>query len=284
MCIYVSHYQPGSTGGGVIKINASGLVQNDGVIDVSAGSAVYPGTGGGSGGSIFIQTKLFTGKGKLLATGGAVVNASFKDAGGGGGGQISVSYETSRYNGIFKTHGGFSRTEPGGPGPVYLAENDTNVAVIIDNNGYRTANLYISDFQDVSQDGGRAWLFIDYSKTFIIDRMVLKGGGHLALRHKGKCSCVGCDCAITLTVNHLEGDYGGMLHVGVGQKLYIKSAPTQFPSSFRIYKRGFFHVPPVMFLKNLYYPQISVEGIISGLTDWHIGKGTLVTVKDGVRP
>ncbi|KAK3724602.1 hypothetical protein QZH41_005193 [Actinostola sp. cb2023] len=249
---------PGSTGGGVVKINASGLVQNDGVLDVSAGSALHPGAGGGSGGSILIQCKLFTGKGKILAVGGAVVNAG--DAGGGGGGQVSIGYESTRFSGIYKTHGGFSRTQPGGPGPVYLAENNTNISVIIDNNGYRATQLYISDYQDISQDGGRAWLLVDYNKEFVIDRMVLKGGGHLALRHKGKCSCVGCDCTITLVVNRLEGDYGGMIHVGVGQKLYINSAPTQFPSSFRIYNRGFFHVPPVMLLKDLYYPQISVEG------------------------
>lgn len=257
-------------------------MQNDGVIDVSAGTALNPGTGGGSGGSIYIHCKLFTGKGKLLATGGSVAKSSSKDAGGGGGGQISINYESSRYNGVYKTHGGFSRTEPGGPGPVYLAENDTQVTVIIDNNGYRTKNTYISDYQDISQDGGRAWLFVDYSKEFVIDRMVLKGGGHLALRHKGKCTCKGCDCSITLTVNHLEGDYGGMLHVGIGQKLYINSAPTQFPSSFRIYPKGFFHVPPSMLLKNLYYPYISVEGTISGLTDWYIGKGTVVSIASGV--
>lgn len=218
-----------------------------------------------------------------MAVGGAVVNAVFGDAGGGGGGQVSISYESSRFSGIYKTHGGNSGTEPGGPGPVYLSENNTYKSVIVDNNGYRTSNLYISDYQDISKDGGRAWLFVDHNKKFVIDRMVLKGGGHLALRHNTKCSCVGCDCAITLIVNHLEGDYGGMLHVGVGQKLYINSAPTQFPSSFRIYDRGFFHVPPRMLLKDLYYPQISVEGIISGLTDWNIGRGTVVTIRSGVR-
>lgn len=251
-------------------------------MDVSAGSTINPGTGGGSGGSIFIQCKQFTGKGQLLAVGGAVVSATFGDAGGGGGGQVSVSYESSRFNGVFKTHGGFSKTEPGGPGPVYLAENNTNDVVILDNNGYRTSNLYISDYQNISKDGGRAWLFVNYNKEFVIDRMVLKGGAHLALRPKGKCECLGCHCAISLIVNHLEGDSGGMLHIGVGQKLFINSAPIQFPSSFRIYKQGFFHVPPVMLLKDLYYPQISVEGVISGLTDWHIGRGTTVTIRDGV--
>lgn len=243
--------------------------------------SVHPAAGGGSGGSVFIQCKMFTGKGKVLAVGGSVAHGEV--AGGGGGGQVSVSYESSRFSGVYKTHGGYSKGESGGPGSVYLSENNTNVVVIIDNNGYRTANLYISDFQDVSQDGGRAWLFVDYRKKFIIDRMVLKGGGHLALRHKETCSCSGCECAISLVINHLEGDYGGMLHIGVGQKLYINSAPTQFPSSFRIYKQGFFHVPPVMLLKDLYYPQISVEGVISGLTDWRIGPGTVVTIKPGVR-
>lgn len=251
-------------------------------MDVSASSSVYPGTGGGSGGSIFIKCKTFTGKGKLLASGGAVARASFGDAGGGGGGQISVTYESTRFRGVFKAHGGFSRTEPGGAGPVYLLENSTNSVLILDNNGYRTADLYISNYQDISEDGGRAWLFIDYNKEFLIDQMIIMGGAHLAIRPKGSCGCVGCDCSISLIVNHLKGDFGGMIHIGVEQKLFINSAPTQFPSSFRIYKQGFFHVPPVMLLKDLYYPQISVEGTISGLTEWHIGRGTTVTIEDGV--
>lgn len=275
-------FQPGSNGGGVVIVKATGVVQNDGAIDVSAASATYPGVGGGSGGSVYIYCKLFSGKGKFLATGGAVATASFGDAGGGGGGQISINYNSTRFGGVFKTHGGYSKTEPGGPGPVYLAKNGTHSTVIIDNNGYRTSNLYISDYQDISQDGGRAWLLVDNDEDFIIDHMILKGGGHLALRRTGKCACSGCVCSISLVINHLEGDLGGFLHIGVGQKLYIKSASTQFPASFRIYDKGFFHVPPIMLLKDLYYPQISIEGEISGLTDWYIGRGTTVTINNGV--
>lgn len=47
----------------MIFIKASGLVQNDGLIDVSAAPAIFEGTGGGSGGSIYIECDLFTGKG-----------------------------------------------------------------------------------------------------------------------------------------------------------------------------------------------------------------------------
>jgi hypothetical protein len=68
-CIYL--FQPGSAGGGVIIIKSTGDVQNDGLIDVSAASAPFQGTGGGSGGSIYINCKLFTGKGILFATQGA---------------------------------------------------------------------------------------------------------------------------------------------------------------------------------------------------------------------
>lgn len=38
-------------------------MQNDGLIDVSAARAIYQGTGGGSGGSIYIECDLLTGKG-----------------------------------------------------------------------------------------------------------------------------------------------------------------------------------------------------------------------------
>lgn len=46
-------------------IMSVGTVQNDGLIDVSAASASFEGTGGGSGGSIYIRCNLFTGKGTL---------------------------------------------------------------------------------------------------------------------------------------------------------------------------------------------------------------------------
>jgi hypothetical protein len=116
--------------------------------------------------------------GQFLAKGGEVAKAiNVSDGGGGGGGQIAIHYESSRFSGAFKSHGGFSRTQPGGPGQVFLAKNRTYRTLIIDNNGYRTDQLFISDYRDISNDGGRAWIFLEYLKEFTVEHMILKGGG-----------------------------------------------------------------------------------------------------------
>lgn len=88
---------------------------------------------------------------------------------------------------------------------------------------------------------------------------------------------------ITLNVGRLDGDSGGMLHIGKSQRLIIQSAPTEFPSSFRVYEHGYFQVPPVMLLRNLYYPKITIEGAIKDLNELSIGKGTQLEIAENVR-
>lgn len=106
--------------------------------------------------------------------------------------------------------------------------------------------------------------------------------GHVAMRHVGDCPCVLCECFITLNVGRLDGDSGGMIHVGKSQRLIVNSAPSQFPVSFKVYEQGFFHVPPKMLLRNLYYPIITLEGTLSGLNELSIGKGTVLEVTEQV--
>ena len=237
----------------------------DGTLDASANIAVSQGTGGGSGGSIFIQSTLFLGKGKIVADGGEVVHSSLGDAGGGSGGRIAAHYESTRFTGQFSAHGGASRSEAGGPGTVYLARNATHRTMIIDNNGYRATKLYISNYRDLSNDGGRAWILAEYLDQFTIDLLHLRGGGHLAIHHLKP--------TFTLNVERLEGDLGGLIHVSKNNWVYINNAPRLFPSSFHIYNEGFLHLPRDVLLKDLFYPRISLEGMIHGMDNLTIGGG-----------
>lgn len=233
---------------------------------MSAERAVNPGTGGGSGGSVLIQSTLFLGKGKIMADGGEVAPASFGDAGGGAGGRIAVHYESTRFGGAFSAHGGASRSEAGGPGTVFLAKNSTHKTMIIDNNGYRATKPYISDYRDISNDGGRAWLLAGFMGEFTINLLQLRGGSHFAIYHLN-------NFAFTLNVERLEGDLGGMIHVSGRDRVYINYAPRLFPSGFHVYKGGFIHLPRDVLLKDLFYPRISLEGMISGMDNLTIGGG-----------
>lgn len=237
----------------------------DGQVDASANTAVNQGTGGGSGGSIYIQSTLFLGKGKIVADGGQVANASLPYAGGGGGGRIAAHYESTRFSGQFSAHGGASRSEAGGPGTVYLARNMTHKTMIIDNNGYRATKLYISNYRDISNDGGRAWILAEYLDEFTIDLLQLRGGSHLAIYHLKP--------TFTLNIERLEGDLGGLIHISKNNRVYINTAPRLFPSSFHIYNYGFLHLPRDVLLKDLFYPRISLEGMIHGMDNLTIGGG-----------
>ena len=146
--------------------------------------------------------------------------------------------------------------------------------MIIDNNGYRAAKLYISDYRDISNDGGRAWLLAEHMDEFTINLLQLRGGSHFAIYHLKP--------TFTLNVQRLEGDLGGLIHVSKKNRVYINDAPRLFPSSFHIYYEGFLHLPSDVFLKNLFYPRISLEGLISGMDNLTIGGGTEFVVTEQV--
>ena len=259
-----------------MKISAAHIVQVDGVLDVSAAPTSNEGAGGGSGGSVLLHAKLFLGKGNIKANGGATMASSVRSGGGGAGGRIAVHYEASRFGGVFSAHGGLSGSESGGPGTLYLAENATHRTVIINNNGYRTTKAYISDYSDLSEDGGRAWMDLGTRASFTVDQLLLRGGGHLAFRSLLP--------TFTLNIQRLDGDLGGMLHVSKGNRVYVRSAPTHFPASFNVYDLGFLLLPVNVLLKDLYYPRIAIEGAIGGMDNLVIGGGSELVSTEKVLP
>ncbi len=109
------HNTYGGPGGGAIKINISGILTNNGIISTNAGNAIFSGygipqgSGGGSGGSIWIITNTINGNGSIQSNGGAATtgaNCSNCYGGGGSGGRISINFSTSNYAGAIKAMGG----------------------------------------------------------------------------------------------------------------------------------------------------------------------------------
>ncbi len=88
----------GVNGGGAVCLLVSGVFALDGAVTANG---VQPGTyysrwGGGSGGSILVQTYRLTGSGQLTARG---ANGC-QQSGGGGGGRIAVYYKESTFSGM----------------------------------------------------------------------------------------------------------------------------------------------------------------------------------------
>lgn len=106
-------------------------------------------SGGGSGGSIWINCVYFNGRGHLSTNGGD----GNEQGGGGAGGRITVNYQegsfhsdqTSAYGGAGGAGGAAGGTwEPGGAGVVYLyGMRPLNKNLRIDNGG--KASHYVSN-------------------------------------------------------------------------------------------------------------------------------------------
>jgi hypothetical protein len=95
----------GGPGGGVIRIQAAGRIQINGVLTANGtagGSFAGREGGGGAGGSILLIGQTFTGtNGSITANGGmAYANATNTGAGGGGGGRIALYYDAAAQAGV----------------------------------------------------------------------------------------------------------------------------------------------------------------------------------------
>jgi hypothetical protein len=110
----------GGAGGGAVKVTVGRMLTLDGIMR-SNGKAGDFDSGGGSGGSIWIDAETFAGNGMITANGGAGNNA----AGGGGGGRIAVYFETNLFTGTMSAVGG-AGSIGGGAGTVYTKAADNS--------------------------------------------------------------------------------------------------------------------------------------------------------------
>jgi hypothetical protein len=106
----------GSSGGGAIKINATG-VTIDGTISADGEKGVSGRSGGGAGGSIWIVADCLAGRGSISANGGSC-HTRWSNGGGGGGGRIRLDIITNRYIGTTGVAGGYGRPNDGEDGTL----------------------------------------------------------------------------------------------------------------------------------------------------------------------
>lgn len=118
---------PGWPGGSAIQLVVSNTLSVNGVISTNGGSGCAR-AGGGSGGSVLIQTATLTGAGTVRANGGADNGCG---GGSGAGGRIAIFAANSTYTGSYSAQGG-TGYQTAGQGTVYLDSIDlTNSTVSI---------------------------------------------------------------------------------------------------------------------------------------------------------
>lgn len=79
-----------SAGGGVVHIDVATTLTVDGAVRANG---AYGTAGGGAGGSIFVNTSVLAGNGKIEAKGGNGESCCGYGAAGGGGGRVAIQYE-----------------------------------------------------------------------------------------------------------------------------------------------------------------------------------------------
>ncbi|MCP4591612.1 MAG: hypothetical protein GY842_12800, partial [bacterium] len=168
----------------------SDTLRVEGVISAGGADATSY-SGGGAGGSIWIETGVITGTGVVRADGGVAASGFNNQGGGGAGGRIAIYFDDDRFTssgGEFLARGG-AGWQYGGAGTVYLFDRQKSVAgsLLVDNGG---------------QDGSTAEII---TGTWAMDQITMTGYGHLTV--------IGDSSVLTVTGSLLGGDGSSNLRV-----------------------------------------------------------------------
>ena len=127
---------PGGSGGGAVRLIVHGALQVDGRL-TSNGQPVW-GSGGGSGGSIYLTVGTLSGSGTISAYGGDSHNHNNVNYGGsGGGGRIAICYGVISFGGSLSARGGYSDNYGwAGAGTLYTRQSSQLYGdLVVDNAG-----------------------------------------------------------------------------------------------------------------------------------------------------
>lgn len=258
----------GGKGGGKIHINAGYKVYNDGEVSVNGSSSVY---GGGSGGSIWIETYSYDGYGTYSACGGD----SSGVYGAGSAGRIAVISKTEmKFTGTYPAFGGTADTpiNTAAAGTVYLEDVRKDVAyrrLMLDNAG-RFVEKY-STIEEVFQS------------EFYFDELHLMNQATLHVRDTGT--------SIFVDIRLLAGDRNGLLHIHKNQR-YIAEYEAGIRQAFTsgvnliVDEGGEIILPSISYIYGVgirmtNYPEtrsVQMYGRITGVANLILGFETLVYI------
>lgn len=227
-----------SPGGGVIKITTTALYL-DGNIECKGGLDEKENYGGGSGGSIYINTTFFTGEGVIDASGGP----GHDFGGGGSGGRIAVYYHSSSFTGRISAYGGNSSHEAGAAGTIYQHNYDKNLRYLWVSNNNRKPLTTVIDFANLPTDNARTWLPSLINNNYHFDELVLSDGSHLVLESSLNFQTVTVGKLRGFTNKDINSEITGYLHVGTQQNVEIRKSDDILPVHVHVYEGGNLGLP-----------------------------------------
>ncbi|PIK33353.1 hypothetical protein BSL78_29826 [Apostichopus japonicus] len=294
----------GGAGAGMLFLETFDTLALDGTIEATGGFSRSPNSGGGSGGSIWIQAEYFDGDGTLDIGGGS------GDGGGGGGagGFAAIYYTYNHYSGDFFTAGGLSSYEPGGSGTVYLHQlqaingtqlldatspegrihHESNVTSPLTNRTLymnsrgrmpRVALQNLTDYyEDVSNVGAMTWLEPSEVAPIVRERNTPSHyyEDHIIIDelHVYGGAEIGFvrpsqpRDELNIRLGTITGDYTARMMVGFNQTLYVSKA--HFPLNVDIYRGGQSSLYGELDIKKITF---NVEGVLTNVWNMTITQG-----------
>ena len=254
----------GGMGGGYIKIETDYFML-DGILRAS-GEDSFVG-GGGSGGSIYLESKEVIGYGLMEVNGGSV-NCS--ECGGGSGGYIGVDMDTDSYVGSYSASGGTSPAANGngGPGSIYTVSNTNGEKLIVDNkNGQK--DYYMTLEEKV----------IDIEFT-VVD---LYNYAKLQLKKDG--------VERYLQINKINGDGTGLLRIQANQTGTLERVVSKTGSkmdsklniNLELHKGGEFFLSETTLVLGLADTALDLDGTVRGVSNLYLGTGRHMRVGENAR-
>lgn len=303
--MYGSAGGDGSTpGGGVLHIEANKVVL-DGNIEASGASGKKgSSTGGGSGGSILIESQFMEGTGSVLANGG---DGGTNGGGGGSGGRIAIFFKQFDFTGTASVFGGDSSVEAGAAGTIYKEDISKKYKIlVISNKGRKPLDSDIQSYTRLSADFARTWITSESMNPnpkrvpmdnlglnaaiyegFTVDELLLSGGSHMAIEpelHRGNFLLH----TFKKVKGTFEGGSFGFVHTGPRQMVQIHHTNLYIPMNLKVYEGSYLKLPPrVMLHKN----SLMLNGHLLGVNDLVIsncvvkfGKNAGATTNRKVKP
>ena len=160
----------GGIGGGIIHIYANDRVEIDGTVVSNGEDSTGGRGGGGSGGSVYIETENFLGLGDINTNGGSASGETNCRGGGGAGGRAAITQRSNTFTGTVTSFGGTGH-ECGGAGTILYRDRQDDDSLlnrlIVDNDATREcealeARIEYAELTDINRGS-------DSYRTYIHD-------------------------------------------------------------------------------------------------------------------
>jgi hypothetical protein len=187
-------------GGGAIKLDINGTLENYGWIGADGTQNTY---GGGAGGSVWILAKALVGTGKISANGGHY--ASDYRYAGGGAGRVAIDVVDNQWEGETTACGGSASNYPGQAGTVYeTILGRTSLRIDNCGNTRKSNGAFTSTYIEAS----------NFAPTFV-DELFIANHAYVHIRVKGGNETATASVVVGAVYGHGH-TYTNMLRIANG--------------------------------------------------------------------